>query len=312
MPDLRPDAQGGACLDNERSNRILLILFGALALLIFMDFQAGRHYAAVAGPAGGDPASAARERLGAVQDSLARPIRDKAENILGRVESDLQAGVRGVEREVQARAEAGADDLRRAADEESRRGIDAIEAELQDQLEAGLEANADRARQASGELFARDLGVNLRPVDVVQSPFDRLQLYYIRFRNGRSQLVRVQRPLERGAVSLTRVLRELQTGPTMRESGLLNTFDSSIEIRSVRLEEGLAVVDLGARAGRMGAHVLRDRLDQITFTLTQFPEVRGVQLLVEGRPVEFLGSARLPVPAVLLPDDDRTIYEYDS
>ncbi|MBX7058210.1 MAG: GerMN domain-containing protein [Leptospirales bacterium] len=151
--------------------------------------------------------------------------------------------------------------------------------------------------------------MRLRPLDAVQSSRSEIELYFLRFQNAHSELVRVRRPAAPGSVSLLRVLQELQRGPTNRERGLLNMFDSQIEIRGLRLEGGVAIIDLSDRVGRMGNHVIADRLDQLCYTLTQFSSVRGVRLLVNGEAVRQLGASALEVPETLH-RGERSITDY--
>lgn len=264
-----------AALDNHASNRILLILAGALILVTFMDMQARRHYEALRGPSE-EIGDVARERLDRATGALSEPIRERAETILGRIES-----------------------------------VDSIE--VAPELQQGARAAREHIERLSGESLGRALprnlesgalpGVNLRPLDAVEFRSDSFYLYFIRYRGGGSELVRVRRSAARGVVSLGRVIELLQQGPELRERGLLNAFDRSITVHSVRVENGVAIVDLDARIGRMGNHVIRDRLDQLTRTLTQFPGVSGVQILVDGEAVETLGAGALPTPAILRPDD---------
>ncbi len=256
-------------LDTYHTNRLLLILFGALALLSFMDLQARRHYQARVTL---DP----DERLESVRENLARPIRARAESVLQGVDEVQETVAEDAPARISAEALSSVSPLTTAAEE-----------------------------AASGESIA---GMNLRPLDAVDLQGNGIDLYFLRFRNARSELVRVRRPAQRGSVSLRRVLEELQRGPGPRERGLLNMFDEQIEIRGVRLEGGIAVVDLSEELGRMGNHVIADRLDQLAYTLTQFSGIRGVRVLVNGESVRQLGAGALEIPDVLK-RGDRSVIE---
>lgn len=156
---------GGVPVDNAQSNRILLILSGVLVLLIFMDFQAHRHYSALAESMGTNGSAAARERLEAAAGSLGEPIRVQADALLSGAHDMSRAA------------------LDRAGDELSERITEAdLPGRARDTIGAALESealSADNLRAVAGEGAdaARDALVgasdeqalirsyNLRPAD---------------------------------------------------------------------------------------------------------------------------------------------------
>lgn len=228
---------GPPASETEITNRALLVLFGLFLLLVFMDFQAKRHYRSMGLP----------EKF-----RLEKPITDRG----------LPSA------EITKRT---ARDIFEKADEGLTKGVAALENELK-----------------------------LRPL--VEEKKE-VVLHFIRFRGGKSELVRVVRKLDEPA-GPREVLELLREGPR-GEKGLINAFDSVIH--DLRIENGIAIVDLDERVGRMGPRVIRDRIDQITATLMQFPQIKGVKLLVNGRPVQTLGSEQLEIPSVLgLPDRLRS------
>lgn len=293
--------QGGASgtpavVDSAQSNRILLILAGVLVLLIFMDFQARRHYSALAESYGTNETAAARKRLNSAADSLGEPIQVQARELLG----------------------AGVDQSIEIVEETTNAGRDAQDT-IGDVLEENL--NEDNLREVvNGDLVrSRNLNpdeVPAKPTAIVQPP-EFVYLYFIRFRNSKSELVRVRRPPSSfrltadGRLNLAEVIAALKQGPGTREAGLINAVDRGLEIKSIRLnaENGLLELDVNERIGRLGKHVIRDRLDQLAFTLTQFSEVGGVRLLVNGKPVQTIGSQGFVVPAILRPTD-RIYHNY--
>ncbi len=224
---------GPPASETELSNRAILVLFGLFLLLVFMDFQARRHY----------------KNLGLPEKfRLDQPISG-----LGLPSSDV--------------TRRAARDIFDKADDGLTRGVAAVEGELK-----------------------------LKPL--VEEKKD-VVLHFIRFRGGKSELVRVIRKLDKPA-GPREVLELLREGPR-GEKGLINAFDSVVN--DLRMENGIAVVDLDERVGRMGPRVIRDRLDQITATLMQFPQIKGVKILVNGKPVHTLGAEQLEIPSVLgLPD----------
>ncbi len=320
------DNGGGAPVDNAQSNRILLILSGVLVLLIFMDFQAHRHYSALADSMGTTSrADAARDRLEAAADSMQAAAGSLGEPI--RVQADaLLSGAHDMSREA----------IDRAGSELSERITEAdLPGRARDTIGAALESealSADNLRAVAGEgaSAAREALVgasdeqalirsyNLRPADVeppaptIAAP-ESIYLYFIRFRKSRSELVRVARAPGRfaagvasgGELEIAAVIQALQAGPTPHESGLINAFDRRVKILSIRLnrDNGLLDLNLSTAIGRLGKHVVRDRLDQLAFTLTQFPEIGGVRVLVDGKAVSSVGSANVALPTILRPSN---------
>lgn len=116
-------------------------------------------------------------------------------------------------------------------------------------------------------------------------------LYYIVYRGGDSELVRVRRKWPGATVSIKSVLQYLQKGPTAQEHGLLNPFDDRTRILGAWLEGGELLVELDRGLLRMSEHVIQDRVDQIVFTMTQFPEIKSVRLIVDGADKPFLNKA---------------------
>lgn len=137
-------------------------------------------------------------------------------------------------------------------------------------------------------------------------------LYYLKFRGKRSNLVRVSRTMTQN-LNLQRILEELKKGPHIREKGLLNAFDDNIEIRSVRYDSrtGLVVIDVNDSIDRMGERIVRDRMDQLLFTVNQFPEVRGIRLLINGKPVSSLSGGAIHLPEVIT-KSDRKVLDYEG
>ncbi len=304
------DSSGGPPLDNAQSNRILLILVGTLVLLLFMDFQARRHFESVAGA----PADRLNQSVEALSTIDTQPIRESADEILNGA-SEMVGEYSG-----QA-GEAARDGIEYAGDAARNGAADAIQGAAAGAGEAAGDLIDAAGQETAGHVRPRNVEalneVSLRPLDTVTLKDEHIELFFIQFRNGRSRLIRVHRPVPKSAVrdgeriTLATVLDLLRRGPELRERGLLNMFDDGIQIRSMRLDNGVLVLDLNDRIGRMGAHVIRDRLDQLLFTVTRFAEVRGVKLLVDGREIHSLGSGKIDVPAVMKPSD-RTFYDYEG
>lgn len=221
----------------------------------------------------GDPVDAARARIDEAASSLKSPIQTTASDLLGDTREIIGNAANGVE----TRVRAGVAD------------------------EMNHQASSLTERVRANNTIVLGQGIEARPVQSARLEQQQYYLYFIRFSNGRSELVRVRRKIGTAttALDLTGVLLSLQKGPSLRERGLINAFTDRIPIYSIQLLQGIAVVDAGAPIGSMGVHVIRDRLDQLVYTLTQFPEVHGVRLLINGRQESHLGHGNVKLPAIM-------------
>jgi spore germination protein GerM len=130
---------------------------------------------------------------------------------------------------------------------------------------------------------------------------DSYYLYFIRYNGGRSELVRVERKSASGKVRIDDLLKALQEGPAVRERGILNAFDSRIKILGAKLERGILEINVSSEFDRMGKRIIQDRLDQLVLTLVQFPEIRGVKLLMDGKQVKSLSGSDIKIDKVIGP-----------
>lgn len=88
-------------------------------------------------------------------------------------------------------------------------------------------------------------------------------------------------------------LRELLKGPTAleRRAGLGTAVPAGTGLRGVRLASGTATVDLTRRFESGGGSLsMTLRVAQVVATLTQFPTVKRVRFLLDGRAVQAIGG----------------------
>lgn len=84
-------------------------------------------------------------------------------------------------------------------------------------------------------------------------------------------------------------LKQLIAGPP-EDSGLMPTVWKGTAINHFKVEEDIAVVDFTAQVlGYGGGSTAESMLvSSVLLTLTQFPEIEGVQFLIEGKKLEYL------------------------
>ena len=112
---------------------------------------------------------------------------------------------------------------------------------------------------------------------------------------GSEGLVPVLREIPQTQAVARAAIEALLAGPAGRElmdgAGISTAIPDGTELLGVTIENGLATVDLsGEFASGGGSAGSMIRLAQVTYTLTQFPTVQGVNFRVDGRPVTVFGS----------------------
>ena len=262
----KTDGGVGPCLDNDQSNKILLLMFGSLLLLIFMDYQAERHYNNLNGQPGERISKTPEKRLGEIKKRILMPVRRSAAEIFGAETSRSRT-----------RAQS--------------------KAEREDTNESGYGADPD-------SVFNPNSAAPLLQGSVESMEYKTASLYFIRFQRSRTELVRVKRRIPAASFTPQGILELLQQGPLPRERGLLSAFNRKTNILDVQQQNDVILVDLGEGVAQNGPKIVQDRLDQIVLTLSQFPEIREVKILQNGRHVDRIGTVEVRYPK------QRRIAEY--
>ena len=128
---------------------------------------------------------------------------------------------------------------------------------------------------------------------------EEVKIYFVKF-NEKSEkmlLTPVTRKVGR-EMPLEHTIRELIKGPstTEKKKGLLTAVPSNLRVNGIRLKNGIAEIDFnGAIEQGAGGSVLINRIDQIVYTATQFPQVKSVVIKINGRPRQTLGTDGLSI-----------------
>lgn len=112
-----------------------------------------------------------------------------------------------------------------------------------------------------------------------------LSLYF--FRNGKLGVV--HRNLERTSQIGSTALQALLAGPTQAEQslGFRSAIPSGTQLHKLTINGDQATVDLSSSfTSEATASLLKQRVAEVVFTLTQFPTVRSVLITVDGVPIE--------------------------
>lgn len=126
-------------------------------------------------------------------------------------------------------------------------------------------------------------------------PEARVSVYLVRAQASSSTVQDVPRTVRgRGAETLlAAAVRELLAGPTAAErgTGLVTAIPEGTRLRSLRIADGVVVIDLShdIESGG-GSSSMLGRVWQIVYTATQFPQAPRVQLLIDGHTKSALGG----------------------
>ena len=120
----------------------------------------------------------------------------------------------------------------------------------------------------------------------------------------------VMRAVDDTASPLTETLRTLFAGPGPSEidQGLITMIPPAVTLNRVYVSERIAYIDVSEsfRFNPLGREGLDAQLRQIVFSATEFPGVEMVQILIDGRRVEFLGPEGTyigkPIGRAMFPD----------
>jgi germination protein M len=88
-------------------------------------------------------------------------------------------------------------------------------------------------------------------------------------------------------------MRLLLEGPSgvEQKGGMTSAIPGGTTLLSVNIKNGIATVDLSKEYSSGGGSLsMMTRLAQVVFTLTQFPTVKGVNFMLDGKPIDVLGG----------------------
>ena len=93
---------------------------------------------------------------------------------------------------------------------------------------------------------------------------------------------------------MTDVIQALIAGPTVEEKnrGLISLIPPAARILSVTVRGDTAYISFSEdfQYNTYGVEGYAGQLRQIIFTVTEFPNVKSVQILIEGNRVDYLGE----------------------
>ncbi|NLM26440.1 MAG: GerMN domain-containing protein [Firmicutes bacterium] len=125
-----------------------------------------------------------------------------------------------------------------------------------------------------------------------EEPLTEIQLYFVKSTPTDFLLVPVTRRLPASEATPLYTLQLLIQGP-LPEEDLQRSVPAEAEVLSLSINNSLAIVDFSSELSTkfVGGSQLESHLvNAIVLTLTQFPEINQVQILLNGKNVESIGG----------------------
>ena len=141
-------------------------------------------------------------------------------------------------------------------------------------------------------------------------------IYFLKFyqtgNKNYSKLVKVQRKLK-GSLKkrIKSALKELRKGPNYDEQdkGVLSVLPQDFQYsKKMKLADGILHISLDSNFQRnAGKELMQDRLDQLSHTLFEFKEVKGIKVYIDGKETHSMGKDNLKIPSVLVRSSFRKV-----
>ena len=141
-------------------------------------------------------------------------------------------------------------------------------------------------------------------------------IYFLKFyqagNKNYSKLVKVQRKVK-GSLKkrIKLVLKELKKGPNAEEQdkGVLSVLPSKFQYsKKMKLVDGVLHISLENNFQKnAGKDLMQDRLDQLSHTLFEFKEIKGIKVYIDGKETHTMGKDNLKIPDVLARSSFRKV-----
>ena len=133
------------------------------------------------------------------------------------------------------------------------------------------------------------------PPKQIQSTFRDSALYFVFFSsNGDIKLNKINRMVKVAGSPLQAVMDVLLEGVNTDEinQGYLSLIPPGSKLRSIRVSDGIATMDFSEEFmfNTFGPEGMKNQLKQIIYTATEFPTVKAVQFLIDGKKVDYISE----------------------
>ncbi len=145
-----------------------------------------------------------------------------------------------------------------------------------------------------------------KPLDkpVVNQATKPFKTYFVTVNgDGQIDLSPVTQQIVTASSPLTAVMKSLLEGPNPSDlsRGYLSLIPTGTRLLSIRVEDSTAFLSFSEdfQFNTLGMEGYSAQLKQIVYTATEFSTVKQVQILIEGKVREFLGSESIPIGSPL-------------
>ena len=133
------------------------------------------------------------------------------------------------------------------------------------------------------------------PPKQIQSTFRDSALYFVFFSpSGDIKLSKINRRVQVTGSPLQAVMDVLLEGATPDElnQGYLSLIPPGTKLKSIRVSDGIATMDFSEEFmfNTFGPEGMRNQLKQIIYTASEFPTVKAVQFLIDGKKVDYISE----------------------
>ena len=134
------------------------------------------------------------------------------------------------------------------------------------------------------------------PPKQIQSTFRDSALYFVFITgNGDIKLNKINRKVRVAGSPLQAVMDVLIEGVNADElnQGYLSLIPPGSKLKSIRVSDGIATLDFSEEFmfNTFGTEGMKNQLKQVIYTASEFPTVKAVQFLIEGKVVPYLGES---------------------
>ncbi len=172
----------------------------------------------------------------------------------------------------------------------------------------------------SGETSVPEVKAENNLKDLTESFFDETEtlqgVYFLKFyqagNRNYSKLVKVQRKVK-GSLKkrIKMALKELKKGPNLDEQdkGVLSVLPQNFHYsKKMKLTEGILHISIDKSfQENAGKDLMQDRLDQLSHTLFEFKEIKGIKVYIDGKEMHSMGKDNLKVPSILARSNFRKV-----
>jgi len=134
-------------------------------------------------------------------------------------------------------------------------------------------------------------------------------VYFLKSGTENSYLFRVKREIPwKGSIEkkVNVLINYLLEGPTDEEieAGVSTSIPEGVKLLGVKIRNGVVYLDFSEKIEEGGGTSLMEtRLAQIVYTVTQFPPVDKVRLLIDGKEIKYFSSEGIMVDKLLTRND---------